>query len=383
MTKNILLFIVFALIALCIALFSVYKPDYNWDILTYTASVYSLESQDTIGIHDNSYAVVKNSIPPQAFSNLISNNKYREEMYTCAKCFFEQLPFYKVRPLYIALIFLLYKLNVNIVISTVAVSAFSIFIIGIFIFLWLKRVTGNIWIVFIISVLLAMSPFLLDASSESSPKALSAMLIFAALFLFFKRKFIPFLGIMLLSVFSRPDNLLLLILFALPLYLYKGEEIKIKNFYLFASFILALIFFFLINKWSDNYSWGVWYEDTFRERITNPAEYTPHFNITFYLKSFLKWLGLFKFSFIGIQLILLFLTYIMSSVKIRDLRTNLDMLLLTAVAVSIFIHYVMYPVMDDKYFIAQYLFIDIMFMKTVLERYNLQQPAGIASGNKE
>lgn len=142
MTKNIVSFVVYFLIVLFISIVSIHKPDYNWDILPYVASVYSLESTDTNSIHKNTYEIVKSTLPEQAYLLLVSNNKYREEMHQCSKCFYQQLPFYKIRPLYVALIYILYKLGINIIVSSFVISSISCLLISVICFFGSSFIAG-------------------------------------------------------------------------------------------------------------------------------------------------------------------------------------------------------------------------------------------------
>jgi hypothetical protein len=90
-----------------------------------------------------------------------------------------------------------------------------------------------------------------------------------------------------------------------------------------------------------------------------------------YLSSFLKWAVLFKFSFISLQAVLLVILFYGKQISLKNLRNDFESSMIIAVVLSIILHYLIYPVMDDKYFIAQYLFIEIIFIKNVFERLKI------------
>lgn len=60
-----------------------------------------------------------------------------------------------------------------------------------------------------------------------------------------------------------------------------------------------------------------------------------------------------------------------SSDKPKD---DLEFLLLIAMASSIILHYIIFPLMDDRFFIAQYIVIDLIFIKSVYEKVKEIKP---------
>lgn len=377
MIKNTLTSSLYFILILIIAVYSVYKAEYNWDTLTYAACVFSYETDNINEIHDKTYDEVKKIFPENAYELAVSSNDYRKEMFSCPQCFYEQLPFYKIRPLYIFLIYLFYKSGFNIVTAPVIISSISCFIISAFLFFRLRGLFKNIFPGAFISLLVSLSPFLLNAASEASPNALSAMIVFIALFMLFKKKTIIFLVLMLLSILARPDNLLLLVLFTAALIISNENKRKEKRFLFPGAIIAGLILFYINNKLSGNYSWAILFEHSFNDRIIHPASYTSALTPGMYLSSFAKWAVLFKFSFISFQAVLLILLFYLKKPGLKNLRSDFESCLIIAAALSIILHYLIYPVMDDKYFIAQYLFIDIVFIKNVIEKF---KPAGSVPG---
>lgn len=368
MIKKIILPAIYTGIVLCISIISIYKPDYNWDTLPYVASAYSLELHDTNIVHNNAYEVVKKSIPPQAYELLTTNNKYREEMLVCAACFYQQLPFYRIRPLYVVLIYTFYKLGLNIVISPFIISGLSYFLICLICFFWLKKISKDQVLVFIVSILLAIGPFLLSSATEASPNALSGLITLGALYSFLRGKFMLFLVLMLISVFARPDNLLAAILYSSTLLIYKGDNIITRKYFIVSAVILAVLAFVIINRWSGNYEWAVWFEHTFKNRIFTPAQYSAEFSLGGYLKSFLKWAILFKSAVFALQMIIFISILYMKPLRLRELRNDLELLVIIAIGLSIVLHYLIYPALDDKYFISQYLAIDIIFIRNLIDK---------------
>src|ERR1041384_7037979 len=97
---KIILYLIYSSVIIIVAVYSIYRPSYNWDILPYTASAYSIETSDTNAIHSKTYEAVKNTVDAKTFLQL-TTGEYREAMASCPKCFVEQLPFYKIRAFYV------------------------------------------------------------------------------------------------------------------------------------------------------------------------------------------------------------------------------------------------------------------------------------------
>ena len=372
---EILLYIVYAIVVLTAAAYSLLRPAYNWDVLPYIASMYSLESNDTNYIHTLTYGAVKSSVDEKTFIQLTSG-EYRKAMADCAKCFMEQLPFYKIKALYVLLIFFFYKLNIDIVRSTVLISVISYVLINFICLFWLRKVTNKQTIFIFTAIIFAIFPFLLNSASDSAPNMLSALFVLSAFYVLFKKKSVLFCILMLLAVFTRPDNIILLFISIIALYIYKNKDINISKPALAITFIASIALFQGINMWSGNYNWKILFEHSFNDRLITPAEHISDFNILIYLKSFLKWPVMLKFSGFSVQALIFILTLYMLKCgkKFKEEKfkeaLNPEMLILLITGASIIIHYLLYPIIEDNYFTAQYLITDIIFIKTIIEKFS-------------
>jgi hypothetical protein len=370
---KILLTVIYAAIVLMAGVYSFCRPANNWDILPYVGAVYSMESGDTNIVHSKAFETVKNNVDSKTYGLLTTGSAYREAMLSCAKCFYEQFPFYKIKALYLLTAYLIYKLGVNAPASFVLVSCFSYVLINLLCFLWLRIISGKEIIGVFTAIALSIFPFLLNSASEAAPNAFSALIVLAAMyFLVIKKKLYPFCALMLVSIIARPDNIILLFVILAVLYFTKITGDK-KAVYII-TFISGLVIFKLVDLWAGNYSWKILFEHGFIDRIISPAEHAPVFTPELYFKAFFRWPVLLKLSNFSLQMLIFLLSiYIL---KDRKLKNNFDLLVLIAMGMGILIHYIVYPVMEDNYFIAQYIVIDLIFIKNVIER--LRTPAAAA-----
>ncbi len=293
-------------------------------------------------------------------------------MYNCAECFYQHLPYYKIRPLYILLVYILYKLNLNIVFSTVVISSISYLLICILLFLFIRYYCKNTVYTFFISIILAISPYMLVAATEASPNLLSALILLTALYILMKGRVYLFLFLIFISVLARPDNLIILSFLLAGLILNKDELYRVNRISIILTFVLTIVIALIINNWAGTYGFSFLFEHTFGERIVAPAEYKSQFGLLFYLKSFFKWAILLKYSYFSIQLLLFTSTLFMRWISLKEIFKDFKLVILICVVLSIIVHYLIFPIMEDKYFIAQYLFIDVIFIKNLAGRFQLR-----------
>ncbi len=366
---NVFIFI-YSIFILLAGAYSFLRPEYNWDILPYIASAYSLETHDTAAIHDKAYSEIKNRVSEKKYAELTSSSIYRDSMTSCSKCFAEQLPFYKIKVLYVLLIYILYKTGINIVSAAVLVPAVSYILLNFICFLWLRKIINKNTVLVVTSIIISVFPFMLNSAADSTPNMLSALIIFFSMYLLIVNKNLyASLTLMLLSISARPDNIILLSLILLIMYFIRFEGIKANKIVLILIFIISAGIFKFADIWSGNYSWKILFEHSFADRIINPAEHIPVFNSEMYFNAFTKWAGLLGFSNFPIQLLIFFLVVlILSGLKFKQIFSNIDSAVIMALWASILFHFLIYPIIEDNYFIPQYLVTDIIFIKMVINK---------------
>jgi hypothetical protein len=240
--KRIIIAIYFLLI-LGLAIYKYIKPYYSYDLIPYTASTISLEQSNKELIHKETYKTVKDALPGDVFKGLISG-EFGEKMYTDSISFNQTLNFYKVKPLYIFLIFGIYKLGLGIVETINLISVISYLGIATLLFMFIYKLRSGYFGILIISLLMVCQPFLLIAG-RNTPDALSALIILLSLFLILDRqsRFVP--GILLiLSIAIRPDNLIIssILLIYFGLFSPKQYRLKLYQSASFFAFCNTLLF---------------------------------------------------------------------------------------------------------------------------------------------
>jgi len=176
---NVLVFILYFICLIPACLFAFKKPQYNWDMLPYMASVIKIDHSNIDSIHTLTYQSAKENIPSDKYESLINTNAYSKKMAKSAIEFNDQLPFYIIKPLYIGCIYLFYKAGFSLPKSTVLPSILFYLLSCLLLFLWVSKYL-KLSITFFVSLLTSYSFFMIYIAMISSPDFLSAFLLFAS-----------------------------------------------------------------------------------------------------------------------------------------------------------------------------------------------------------
>ena len=123
-----IVYLVFLLCLLPVAIFTYKHPEYNWDMLGYMALVVRMDRTKNIEeIHHVVYDEAKRGIPADRYEKLIGPFSFRERLSNDPLEFQKLLPIYIVKPLYTWTCHLFYKSGFSLPVSTVMPSIISYF----------------------------------------------------------------------------------------------------------------------------------------------------------------------------------------------------------------------------------------------------------------
>ena len=181
----------------------------NWDMLGYVASALSLSNEMPSEIHGQVYEGLRQYVSADEFEILTQESSYREAMYADPSLFLKQVPYYKIRIIYIGLICLLASAGVNIFLATHMIAAFAA-ALGFLVFFYAFRgiIERATWPVIPILFFLAGG---LDIGQSASPDSL-AFLSFSLISFSLIRKHWSIFPLLALSVFVRTDMIVLVAL---------------------------------------------------------------------------------------------------------------------------------------------------------------------------
>ncbi|MCE8417705.1 hypothetical protein LZ190_03110 [Rhodovulum sulfidophilum] len=169
-----------AVLSLFLVLNSYTRNHHNWDVIGYTAAAYKLMGETgTDRLSARTYEDIRRATAPETFEKLTTGD-YRAAVYQDPEALRQQLPFYSIRPLYVALSIAGSKLTGTIAGGTALVSALCgglLLILG-----WAAVSPRSI-------ALAALLPFALyeaglgSLARLSTPDGLAALVALAALLL--------------------------------------------------------------------------------------------------------------------------------------------------------------------------------------------------------
>ena len=311
--------------------------------MAYTGAVISLREGDKARIRSEAYAVLERELPEADYRDIAKGSSFRRDVAANADHFFQQLRFYRIRPLYVRTLALLHSAGVPYVQATRVISAASFFLLGILLFAWSKTYLGE-WRAAIAIPLLLIAPVIFTSARTGSPDGMSALAVTFGVYVIFERqRWLLGAAILLLSLFIRTDNVIfILILFAwLALTLSSSGKRAVA-----AGFaLLGLALVLVLNRVEHSFSWPVLMQNT-ANPIVNPAEVAPTFGMTEYLSAVHDMVdeaaesSALVFPFLAALALL-------SRKLSRDWTRLIEIVLLSWAA-----HVILFPHIEDRYFVA-------------------------------
>lgn len=198
-------------LASCAIVVSVLLPSHNWDVIGYIASAKAFEETSSDSLQAFTYSQLRNSLTEEKFEQLSNGNVYRYNVYTDATAFAEQLAFYQVRPVYVLLVYVMYKIGINIVFSTHLISGLSVATAILLMYFMLREYISNV-LLYSLPVLATVFG-VISLARLSTPDGLAFLATMVCAYLYVKAKYSILLPICTLVVAIRSD----LILFIIPL----------------------------------------------------------------------------------------------------------------------------------------------------------------------
>jgi hypothetical protein len=251
--------IAFALLLSFAALRAYRYPEYSTDGLSYMANAIAMRGASVRVIHDTVYREAKAGIPGPAFEHLtgndaneptMQNNSFHDRA-TNPYHFAEYLPCFAIRPIFTELVYVLhYWFGVGLLTSIVLIPAVSYWLMGWLVLIWICRYAA-IEMACLMSIVLMLTPPLLDLARSTTPDALSSLVVLSAVFLLFQqRNLLPGLILLIASVYVRTDNVILVV-FVLA-YLWLAES-DLRVWHAAVLSLLAVGSVALINHFAGDY----------------------------------------------------------------------------------------------------------------------------------
>lgn len=342
---------------------SINTVEQNWDMLGYAGSAVSIEESDVSLIHDYVYQEFKAYSTEEEFKHLTSEHNYQKVMFQDEDAFNQQIPFYKIRILYVLLILGFTKLGFNIFIASHVLSA-TLVSTGYYVFYhaYKKLINPVFWLIY---PLLAISFNIINLAQTVTADSLAFFWIGLVCFSFINSHWKTFFLLLITSILVRTELIFLVAIFSSYFMVFRPDLRVIAA----TSVLLSLILYLLINHFVGNYGWSTVFHFVFLSGMaaTHPAEYSSAgVSVQQYISVVLNHIRLFvsdrsvllfeAITLFQVALFWLFKKNHCSMSKIYSELFNNPALTLTLLSLCyILLHYIIFPILDSRFFVAQYL----------------------------
>ena len=332
---------------LLLSVWAIRQPHYTWDLLGYVGC--AVNSTDPKVIHDVAFDAIRDAPSDE---DIRADNPYRKDVVANPYHFAEQLPFYSIKPVYVALIKVLHQAGMSFQKSAVAISAASNFLLAVLLWQWLTAYLSG-WSLAAACTLIMLSPNILVLSRWATPDCLATLVAAVAFYLVLERKsYFWGSSILLLDVWVRTDALVLAgIVFAVLLITRKLDIMQFA-----ALSLLALGSYFTINHFAGNYGWPALFYNSFMGGLTAPGEAVIHFSWSAYVHQLVR--GAFLWLISGS-----FALYVLlGALAISLNRTSMYSYMCAAVLAARALSYLLYPNGDQRYTAVLFVLIPVFLV---------------------
>lgn len=354
-------FILLASIILCGVTLS--KQSQTWDILGYAGAVETFHTSDPSVIHNSVYESLKEYASEEELHYLVESTAYRKTMSQDAEAFNQQIPFYKIRIIFIFLILLVTKLGFNVMLAGHIVTAVTAMLgLMAFYFAYRKIIHPLLWLIVPMLFIVLGG---LDMARIVTADPLAFLWTGLICFAFLNQRWLLLCGLLISSVLVRTDMILMVVIFTTYMMFFQS---KLRIFAV-ATFIISFIVYMLVNEYAGNYGWSTvfYYALVSEMSATHPLEYSQlgvsfsqYFSEVIYnLGGFIDEPPLLLFQAL---VIFQFILYLISQGRGQLTNNTFNSIIgngpltLTVIAVIYVIsHYVLFPLLENRFFIGEYM----------------------------
>lgn len=350
------------------------SPRYNWDMIGYVGCIKKLEIEDKQVLHQKVYSGLRNTVSADKFSFLLggvspeiyesgeyiadknaeSGKYYRQVMGNDAEAFYQSLPYYQIRVIYLALVYLVSALGVDIFAATYLVSIISV-ILGLWVLFFTFRPHINNYLLYTIPIF-GLAFGIDRVAALSGPDGLAFLMVAIIAYLFTRSNWLIFIAVPL-SILVRTD----LIIFGLIILAYFLVYKKSWKYLSISSILTSFVLYFLLNHYFGHYGWLNVFYITFIEKITHPVGFDIQLSAIDFLSVYM--IGLFSLvkdePFLIYSLVSIISLAIISEFYNRDCWKYPNFKIVCFLALSsllyVVIHFALYPTIWNRFFIGQYL----------------------------
>jgi len=331
--------ILVAIMALIVLAFGVKKPSYNWDMIGYVAAALSAEGYQGASLNKATYDSVRSEVGPHTFDQLTQDD-YRETVFRDPASLAQQLPFYRIRPLYVGLIRVVHAMGLEYPKSTYVVSAIFA-ALSVVLLAFVAREIGAP--VIAVPLVVLFSGFI-DIARLSTPDAMACFFALLTIYALIRGSTLVFFLAAVLPL-VRTDFLLLSLLVLGHSFIFGQRK------YAITSMTAACVLYELVVRMNGAYEWSTLFNTSLIHKTAYPAALIPSHAIGDYLRPYASMAYDFTLQphFVIYGLALWFL------MRNKTRPPSADWRLLSAVFIIpmafVAIHLLLFPAMTYRFFV--------------------------------
>jgi hypothetical protein len=325
------------------------------------------DNPDPDSVHTQTYRLARQYLPREKFESLIdSSNTFRMQTYRSRTIFRAQLPSYSIKPLYIHLVRFAHMGGVPLPQATVVPSLISFVLICLLMYFWVHKCIPEPFAFAICAVVIAL-PFLLEGSGLSTPDLLCAAFLLMGSYALLERKSLPVaLVLFTAAIFTRIDS----ILFALIL---TGYSVLRNN----KQWLMAVSWAILMTLGTmilfSNTGIGLSEILLIRSAPERTAGIAATPWLSAYSRGALHGLRALMHTSISFFVMVAFVGLYVKSGSREGLWHNAESTLLLAILFHMLLRFILHPIIEDRFVVADYLLILIVFLMTIRSVFNVRR----------
>lgn len=328
-----------AIVAVIVLTLGLKKPSYNWDMIGYVAVALSADGYHGADLSKATYDSVRNQVSASTFAQLTQGD-YRETVFRDPSSLAQQLPFYRIRVLYVRAVRMVHAMGFDYPKSTYIVSAvFAALSVGLLAFI-AHEIGAPVTAV---PLVVAFSGFI-DVARLSTPDAMACFCSLLTIHALIEDSMLVFFLAALLPL-VRTDLLLLSLLVLGHSAVFGQRKLAV------ASMVAACMVYWLVARLNGAYEWLTLFNTSLNHKAAYPATLIPSHAISAYLRPYASMAYDFTMHphFVIYSLAIWFLT------RKRTTALSADMRLLSAIFIIpmafVAIHLLLFPAMTYRFFV--------------------------------
>ena len=350
-------------------------PEWNFDLVGYVAVITSASADEPAEIQRLTYKSLQEGMPKNDYNKVAGSSPYRKALAKRPETLMTQLPLYRNKPAYLAAVALTHRLGANLARATFLVSLAAYLLLALVIRWWLARKIPGHWAsAFCLCIMLSHPVFL--AARMSAPDMLAALVVVPGLLALLERKWALGLGILVASIMVRPDFVLLAGLVCGGLFLWPPQELGRRTIVLFG--LGALLLYVGIHHLTEPYPYRVFLKHSLTTRLYEPSRMAEAITWGEYIEGLRKSIFVHGYTLYPSPLWLFGLLAGLAIYLARQLRRPTVVLLVSVCCAYVVLHIALFPVRNDRYFTAHYIFVALAAVYMIAGAVKKNTDVGVA-----